>query len=298
VPIVEKSREKLPKLNIERSKNGFTANGVNYIDPEGKVIHLSEISDTGFVTYAIQGYNASEYIVKLINPLERNKAKVLGVLNKEKGKWLYKPKGEKRYKGDWFRLTSRGVLLNENNNVVTYFSPDHPIKTHVLPDGFRFTSIQKGDISKSLHLLIQRPREVKKYLGVVTFQTLARHFDFILFDLLNGNTTAEIYDVRLRGDTDDEQMGHLDVSYYSFNTASGTIVVTLEDGYERFVIRNLTTGQKKIAFEREYGVSYTKATMRRSGRIELEASLGFSNDKILDVENYLATGHKNKQLGE
>lgn len=298
VPIDEKPREKLPSLKIEKYGSGFTVNETNYYDPQGSVIHLSEISDTGFVTYTIQGHNESEQIVKLVNPLKRDAAKVLGVLDKTRAKWHYQPKGEKRYSGDWFRLASRGVLLNENNNIVTYFSPDHPIKTHVLPEGFSFTSLQKGDLSKSLHLLIQKPREVKTYLGVVTFQTLARHFDFILFDLLNGNTTAEIYDVRLRGDTDDKQMGHLNVSYYLFNTASGTIVVTLEDGYQRFVIRNLTTGQKKIAFEREHGVSYTQAKMHSSGRIELKASLGFSNDKILDVENYLATGHKNKQLGE
>lgn len=301
-PIVETDRKQLPRLDIHKFESGFTANGISYFDPEGRIIHLSEVSDTGSVTYTIEGNNKFEYIVKLVNPLQGDGAKVLGSLEQEDDKWHYQPTGEKRYSGNWFRLASRGVLLNESDNVVTYFSLDHPTQTHVLPDGYGFTPLQKGDISTSLHLLIQRPipSDFKMDLGVMdlNFSEGVRKFDFILFNLVNGKTTAKIHNIRLRGLTENENMGHLASSYYLFNTPSGTIIVTLEDDYDRFVIRNLTTGQKKIAFERESGVSYTKAVMHSSGRIELKASLGLSDDKVLDVENYLLTGNRNKQLGE
>lgn len=297
-PTKENIREKLPTLDIRRDNSGFTANGEHYIDPFGPIIHLSEISDTGFVTYTIRGENENDYIVKLIEPLKSTKPKTLGVLQSNRGLWHYLVKDGRRYSGNWFRLTSKGVILNQDDNIVTYFSPELPIKTHVLPDGYGFTSLQKGDISKSKHLLIQKQKEQKKILGFVSVSTLARQFDFILFNLENGKISAEIQDVNLRGESDAENMSHLENTFYLFNTASGAISLTLEDNYKKFVARNLTTGQTKVAFEREQGVSHTKAVMHSSGRIALSASIGLSNDKIIDLENFMLTGSRDKQLGE
>jgi hypothetical protein len=297
-PIKEISRDKLSSLYIEKSAYGFTANGVNYRDNTGPIIHLSEISDTGFVTYTIQGKNENNYIVKLVDPLKNEAPQTLGVLENKNGHWYYVLINGNRYYGEWFRLTSRGVLLNSNDNVVTYLSPDQPVQAYTLPDGYRFTSLQKGDISQSKHILIQKPKEKKQLLGFVSYTITSPQFDLILFNIETGKTTVKINDVRLRGKSDIENMSHLNSSYYLFNTVNGTIVLTLEDGYQRFVARNLSTGKTVVAFEREQGVSYTKATMHTSGRIELTASIGLSNDRIIDLENFMLTGNKIKQLDE
>jgi hypothetical protein len=295
-PMKEISRKKLPSLHIERSKDGFTANGVNYFDNAGSIIHLSEISDTGFVTYTIQGESKNKYIVKLVDPLKNDEPQNLGVLENKNDQWYYVLINGNRYNGEWFRLASRGVLLNSNDNIVTYLSPDQPVKNYTLPDGYSFTSIQKGDISQSKHILIQKLKEKKLLFGLISFETAALQLDLILFNIETGKATAKINDVRLRGKSNIENMAHLKSSYYLFNTINGTIVLTLEDGYQRFVSRNLTTGKTVVAFEREQGVSYTKAIMHSSGRIELTASIGLSNDKIIDLENFMLTGDKIKQL--
>lgn len=296
--LLEMPREQLPRLTIKKLNDGFIANGIRYIDPHGKIIHLSELSDTGFITYTIQGNKRHDYIVKLVNPLTNEEAQTLGILEKKRGLWHFTPKNEKRYSGDWFRLTSRGLLLNRNNNIVTYFSPDSQAKTHILPEGYRFSPLQKGDISQSKHILIQRQIAPRTRLGIITLESSVKRFNLALFNILTGDITSKIHDVRLQSNSDQDQADHLKNTYYLFNTASGTIVATVEDGYERLVLRNLTTGQKKTAFERERGVSFPKAKMHESGRIEISASVGLSTHRIVDAENFLSTGNKLKQLGE
>ena len=106
-------------------------------------------------------------------------------------------------------LTEPIKNIDQFKTVITILIEKIKSNNDVLPDGFTFTALQKGDISASLHLLIQKPIKAKKYLGVVSFSTSVRHFDFILFNLLTGAITAKINDMRLRAETENENMSNL-----------------------------------------------------------------------------------------
>ena len=281
--------QKLAHLNIERKGDGFISNGKRYIDPFGKTVHVSKLSDTGYVSYTVKNPKnidkKGSYIVKVKNAISESKPVYFGHLYQQKIANVYFTQNEgETYNGDQFILYSKGIILTRDRTVVMYFSLETEPKIHILPDGYVFSAYQQGDVSFSKHITIQR--RIGQATGLLGTTLLnVDEFDVSLFNIETGKITTTL-NMQLRGADESEQTEHFKNVFYLFNSRTGPITISLEDGYKKVVARNLVTGKKQVVFRRESGVSFLKAGLT-NGKIWTEASLGFSDKKVNDVENLL-----------
>jgi hypothetical protein len=80
--------------------------------------------------------------------------------------------------------------------------------------------------------------------------------------------------------------------FFLYDMPRGPITITLEDGINQVVVRNVKTGEKRIAFQRDAGIARIKAEQTNTGRIAVEAAVGFSDEKIYDAEDFLYSGRR------
>ena len=278
-------KQKLSSLNIVRKGDGFITSGKRYIDPYGKTIDVSELSDTGYVTYTVRNpkeLESESFIVKSKNTRSSSKPIKLGVLKQQNNQNVYfTTKDGETFNGDQFILCSKGLVLTRDRTVVIYFSIDAEPKVHVLPEEYVFSGFQKGDVSFSKHIAIQR--RIGKAIGLLgTALQNVEEFDVSLFNVETGKITTT-FNMQLRGVNESEQIEHFKNTFYLFNSKKGPITISLEDAYKRVVARNLVTGKKTVLFEREHGISFVKAGVLK-GNIWVKASLGFSDKQVNNVE--------------
>ncbi len=298
--IDESKRKSLPSLSLSSISGGFIANGVKYFDPAANIVHFSASSDNGLVTYSIHGDEPNQYIIKQVAPLLGKPAKVLGTLKYFGKQWHYQPKGDKQYSGDDFVLFSDAVLITRRSGAVTYMAGNGEISSSHLPNKYKYALVvdEAHDTSVSKHVALLRPTDIypDPILGFKLTIGGVQQFDIALYNIETGEITAEIKKVKVRGNSLGAQLENLPRQFRLVNTPNGALSVSLENSYQHYVVRNLATGEQKIAFEREYGISYPKITTHDSGRVELKASLGFTDEVILDIENFILTGERNKLL--
>ncbi len=285
-PRVEK--QKLSSLNIVRKSDGFITNGKRYIDPFGKTIDISKLSDTGYVTYTIRNpkdLDNESFVVKTKNTLSDSKAVEVGLLKLKNDHNVYfTTKDGDTFNGDQYILYSKGLVLTRDRTVVIYFPFGSKPRIHALPQEYVFTSYQKGDVSFSKHVTIQR--RIGKAIGLLgTALRNVEEFDVSLFNVETGKITTT-FSMQLRGANESEQIQHFKNTFYLFNSKSGPITISLEDVYKKVVARNLISRKKSIVFERERGISFVKAGVSK-GKIWTQASLGFSDKQVNDVESLL-----------
>jgi hypothetical protein len=78
--------------------------------------------------------------------------------------------------------------------------------------------------------------------------------------------------------------------FFLYDTPKGPVTISKEDGLKKLVVRNVRTGQQRVAFTREAGISHVKAQQTNTGRIVVDAAVGFSNKTIRDAEDFLYYG--------
>lgn len=279
-------------IEITRTAEGFSAGGKNYIDPNARIEQLCKVSDTGYVTYTILGPTMpgqpAQYLVRMVAPLGDAQPTDLGILEYDRSQWHYTPKGGMRFSADAFLLASRGVLMLRKNTVVTYVSPDVAPRAFVVPDGYAFSRLQKGDVSYSKHLLIQQELPPKTLFGMITVTNNAKDYNVGLFNMETGEVTTT-FTMRLRGPSDALTLEHFNNTYFLFNTKNGPLTIELEDGYQRVVARNLATRKTVTLFERSNGIAGFDPKQSADGRIHVVAAVGFSNERVDDVEALFET---------
>lgn len=79
-----------------------------------------------------------------------------------------------------------------------------------------------------------------------------------------------------------------------FNTKSGAILVSLDNGLKDLVFTNLDSGQKVVAYTRDAGIAGFEAEQNQHGRIMVRNSsvLGIGAFDIADVEAFMASPKK------
>lgn len=88
------------------------------------------------------------------------------------------------------------------------------------------------------------------------------------------------------------EVAQFDNRFYLYDTPRGPITISLEDGIKQVVVRNIKSGDKRVAFQRNAGIARFKAEQTNTGRIAVEAAVGFSDKEIFDAEDFLYSGNK------
>lgn len=272
---------------ISRQESGIKAwrygyqseENYRYIDPLAPIVEASGFSATGWVTYLVKGDGSNDYIVKRANFAKDTDPEVLGHLEGYRREWRFTPVGQPTTAGYGYHLTSKGLVLLRTPSVFTYFPTKNPRAT-LLPEDWQLAWHQKGDIENS-RLLIVKKRAPKGFEP-------GRH-QIGFFDLDKNRMLPTIFEMTFIPDSEEAQFGN---RFYLYDTPRGPITITLEDGINQVVVRNVKTGEKRIAFHRDAGIARIKAQQVNTGRISVEAAVGFSDEAIYDAEDFLYSGRK------
>ncbi|MCU7960775.1 MAG: hypothetical protein KZQ58_12440 [gamma proteobacterium symbiont of Bathyaustriella thionipta] len=281
------ANQALPVWSVSKQSSGIKAwlygenstQNYRYIDPYAPIYSASPLSSSGWVTYLVKGDGKRDFIVKRANFKENGSPEVLGQLEGKRGEWRFKPQKGQTFSAFAYFLTSKGIILLRSDNVFTYLV-DENARPHLLPEGWSVAWVQKGDIEGTRIVTLEKPLHPS------------------LFDLGASTHTIGFYDIdkrRIRGTLDmtlgkGREAENFKNRFYLFDTRKGPLSIAIEDAYKHVTIRNIRSGQKRIIFERNDGISSLNAEQDSSGKIKVTASLGFSNKSIKDAEAFLYSG--------
>jgi len=278
---------RLPVWYISKQESGIKAwrygysseENHRYIDPLSPIVAASSFSATGWVTYLVQGDKENDFIVKRADFIKGGKPEILGSLVGMRGEWRFSARNGETYAAYDYHLTSKGILLLRSSSVVTYLPAQNP-KAQMLPEGWSFAWTQKGDIEESRTIVVQKPDnrtllEPTKYLIGFFDIDKGRVVDTIKMNLLYKSEAANFSN-----------------KFYLFNTAKGPLTIAIEDSFKHVTVRNIKTGDKRVAFERDAGIAYLQAVQANTGRIAIKAAVGFSDEVMYDAEDFLYSGNR------
>ena len=265
---------------IKAWRYGFQSEeNYRYIDPLSPIVEASGFSATGWVTYLVKGDGSNDYIVKRANFVKNSDPEVLGHLEGYRREWRFSPVGKPTIAAYSYHLTSKGLVLSRTPSAFTYFPSNNPRAT-LLPEDWQLAWRQKGDIENSRLLIVKK-------LTPKGFEPGRHQIGF--FDLDTNRMLSTIFEMTFIPGSEEAQFGN---RFYLYDTPRGPITITLEDGIKQVVVRNVKTGQMRVAFQRDAGIARIKAEQTNTGRIAVEAAVGFSDEKIFDAEDFLYSGNK------
>lgn len=270
----------LQESGIKAWRYGFQSEeNYRYIDPLSPIVEASAFSATGWATYLVKGDGANDFIVKRANFTKNSDPEVLGHLEGFRREWRFTPVGRPTMAAYGYHLTSKGLVLLRTASAFTYFPSSNPRAT-LLPEDWQLAWRQKGDIENSRLLIVKKlaPKGLEPGRHQIGF-----------LDLDKNRMLPTIFEMTFIPNSEDAQFGN---RFFLYDTPRGPITITLEDGINQVVIRNVKTGEKRIAFQRDAGIARIKAEQTNTGRIAVEAAVGFSDEKIYDAEDFLYSGRK------
>lgn len=279
--LLQDSGFKAWKYAFESDKN------YKYIDPYAPIVEAATLSANGTVTYLVRGnkLDSQEYIVKRVNFTNKDAMpETLGILEGVRREWRFTPKGAtEAIAGYGYHLTAGGILIFRSANVFSYF-PSTTVKARILPDGWYFAVFQKGDLETSRLLMVKKAnpkfldpgRELIGFYDVDKSQLLDTQLDM---SFIEGSEEIQFKN-----------------RFYLYDTSRGPIAVALEDGLKKVVVRNLKTGQSRVAFERASGIARLKSQQTNTGRIYVKAEVGFSDEELFDAEDFLYNDQRQAPL--
>jgi hypothetical protein len=250
-----------------------------YIDPYAPIMQANLTSDTGWVTYLVAGNQSNDFVVKRADFRNNGQPETIGHLEGARGLWKFTPPNGETFAAYDFKLSSKGIFLLRTTHVFTYLPSPTP-KAHLLPEGWSFAWTQKGDIEKSRLLVIERQNAGSIFEG-------GKHL-IGFYDI----DTGKIVDTLEMNLLAQREAANFENKFHLYNTAKGPITVALEDGYKHVTVRNLRTGEKKIAFVRDSGIATVQTRQENTGRIAVRVGMGFSNEDIYDAEDFLYNDRK------
>ncbi|MFZ2825167.1 hypothetical protein [Hydrogenophaga sp.] len=268
----------LQESGIKAWRYGFLSEeNYRYIDPLSPIVEASAFSATGWATYLVKGDGANDFIVKRANFTKNADPEVLGLLEGYRREWRFTPVGRPTMAAYGYHLTSKGLVLSRTPSAFTYFPSGNPRAT-LLPEDWQLAWRQKGDIENSRLLIVKK-------LTPKGFEPGRHQIGF--FDLDKNRMLPTVFEMTFIPNSEDAQFGN---RFFLFDTPRGPITITLEDGIKQVVVRNVKTGEIRIAFQRDAGIARIKAEQTNTGRIAVEAAVGFSDQKIYDAEDFLYSG--------
>ena len=284
-------------------------NGKRLVDPEGNITHWSLISNTGFITYLVRNDRVEEtpdklthYDLKLLNvQASGQQPRKIGSLATNGFRHLWRFGNDPTpIQAELYHFTSRGVvLMRDDSSVITYFEADKAPVTTALPVGFKATPFGiTTDLAYGRHIRVIQHRGVHKLLGFLP-SAQEELYDVGFWNMEKGEMTAIAKDVVVNVDSEQAFKNYIGGKAQMVDSASGPLVITVEDTLKKTVARNLATLQKVTLVETpiKQGHGFTSGfEMKRAGGIGeyhkvwvrfTIANGSMSNSQINDLEKWM-----------
>lgn len=318
-----------PKLadgaSFERFRDGFSANGQRYIDPEGKIISYSYDTVTGDVGYVAQVDNVN-FVVKVNRVLTNAEPVTIATATRSGGTWQVLSSTGKKLAGDRLIPLAKGFLVARESTGFKYIA-GQGITNFAVPDTFTIATFQNGDISGTDYVLVERRPKINKdstdeFVGTLSalgsVLGLSKKEDYRLYNISSGkfiplNIASEGKEVQVNSycrqinyiraecarvdfyESLFDTVGMPNYSHYFwriswYKTPTRPVLVAQEGGLTEITATDMTSGKKVSLFHRTMGIAGFSVAQKSSGKVTVSAQLGFDRQTIDDVENALDTG--------
>lgn len=302
-----------------QNTNQLLVNGRRLVDPQGKITNWSPIANTGFITYLVQDDRVgqtidhfSHYDLKLLDVrTPGKKPQKIASLATNGFKHLWQFGNDKtQQQAERYMLTSRGVVaLREEGTVITYYEAGKAPVTTALPVGFKATAFGvTSDFAYSQHIRVIQHRGVHKLFGILP-SAQEELYDVGYWNMVQGNMTMIANDLVVNTMNETAFQNYVSGKAQMSDSASGPLVVTVEDTLKKTVARNLATLQKVtlVQTERKQGHEFSSGLeLRPNGgvgkyhKVWVEFSIAngdMSNTKIVDLEAWMNRKASDKVVG-
>ena len=315
----------LPKrpesLVIEDRKDGFTANGMGYVDPEGRIRNYAVDINSGLVTYMAE-VAQNTYRIKVVRAGTDAEPVVVGSAVRSAMGWQVDSATGKRISGPILTVLPGAGYLVTRDTAAFIYRVGQGTQNLAIPNGFVAARFQRGDVMGTNHLLLERhvsesSQESKLFDSL---RSLGSHLgmnnkeDYALLNLKSGemipinvsdsgknvanysncrrknNFVNECANVDFRESLYDKLGRNLAHYYWRinwFSTPTGPILIAQENGLKEVNIRDLKSGKKVTAFTRALGIAGHDSVQDDTGRVRITAQMGFSTEKIEDAVAFL-----------
>lgn len=144
-------------VTIAPNKKGFTVNGEQFLDSDGKIVKYAVNYSTGDVSYLLD--NGYEYVIKTTRvPQVKKPITIATGTRYRNGIWSIQTNNGKQLQGSDVILLSRGFLIVGRKSVYRYL-PGKGFSNFGVPgEGFHIASYQNGDISSTNFILLEKTK--------------------------------------------------------------------------------------------------------------------------------------------
>lgn len=317
--------ERLPPpahAEVVTKRDGFELNGRRIIDPQGRIARFSASPRTGDYIYMITLPDGSQVAKR---GRGEGTAFPLANVRGAPGAWAVQAVDGQSMQVEALTLTPLGVIGTREGSVFE-LEAGKAIVAHALPDGWSPVPLQRGDVSATRHLLLERnadsrPQEGslagllqmgKRLTGVQTADDYALlNLDTGRLTILaidaSGKSVARMSDCRRKNAVVNicnraesvESLWNTDGSknnshyYWRVNwmdTPDGPIAVALQHSVKEIRLFDLNRGKEVVAFRRPMGIADWMVMPTRDGRVGVAASWAFQNFVLDDARRLLNEG--------
>lgn len=309
-------------VDVVAKKDGFELNGRRVIDPEGRISRFIASSRTGDYTYMIDRSDGG----KTIKRGRGQAAPVsLAVSRGSPGSWEIQFVDGQSMQVDSMTLTPLGVLGTRDASVFD-LAAGQVIKAYALPEGWSPVPLQRGDVSGTRHILVERNASGRPKTGSIDglFQAAKRLTgtetpdDYALMNLETGQLTTLAIDISGKSVTrmsdcrrknsvvntcshaeSYDSLWNPDGSknaYHYFwranwmDTPQGPMAVSYQRGVKEVRLFDLRSGKEVVAFRRGMGISDWSAQLASDGRVSVGAKWLFKAYAVDDARRLLDEG--------
>jgi hypothetical protein len=309
-------------VQVQSRRDGFELNGVRVIDPEGKISRYSVNPSTGDYTYLVER-NDGRRLVKRGRGAQEPSFPIAAVSGRT-GTWSVRAVDGQTSQGDMYALSPQGLVVMREDAAFE-FVPGKYIRSFALPRGWNPVPLQRGDISGTRYMLVEKSADARPAEGSVgsIFQSFKRLAgtevadDYALLNLDTGklvklaidmvgkNVTRmsecrkqnAVVNVCNRAESFESLWGtdgapntwHYYWRVVWMDTPEGPMAISNQQASSEIRVFDLRTGKEVVAFRRPLGIANWALTPGPSGTYGLAAQLAFTVHKVPDVRKLLDT---------
>ena len=309
-------------VQVQTRKDGFELNGIRVMDPEGKISRQSVNAASGDYTYLIEKSDGSR-LVKRGRGTEAP-AFLIATIAGKPGVWSIRSVDGQSSEGDMYALSPLGLVVMREDAAFELIA-GRPIRSFALPAGWNPVPLQRGDISGTRYMLVEKSadaRPEKDSLGSL-FQGFKRITgaeaadDYALLNLdtgkvvklaieIDGKKVTRMSDCRkknavvnlcnkaesfesLWGPDGSPNTWHYFWRVVWMDTPEGPMAISNQRLSSEIRLFDLRSGKEVVAFRRPLGIARWAVTPGPAGTFGLAAQLAFTTHKVEDVRKLLDT---------
>lgn len=310
-------------LKIEDRKDGFTANGAGYIDPEGSIMNYAIDMVSGLVTY-VADIGQNTFRIKVTRAGTDAEPLLIGTAMRLGSGWQVDSVTGKRIAGQTLTVVPGAGYLVTRDTAAFLYRAGQNTANIAIPAGFVAARFQRGDVTGTGFMLVERDSSEESQENKLfnSFKSLGSSLginkkeDYAMLNIKTGEMIPlnisdsgkavgnysqcrrrnafinECDRVEFRESLYDKTGRNLTHYYWRinwFNTPTAPILVAQENGLKEITLRDLKTGKKTIAFSRALGIAGYDSVQDDAGKVHISAQMGFSTEKIDDAVAFLNT---------